>query len=49
MIDCVNINTAHLFGDAFASQFRLRYRIFVERRKWKLPCWRGMEFGFRRS
>lgn len=44
MIDCVSINTAHLFGDAMASQYRLRYRIFVERRKWQLPTWRGMEF-----
>lgn len=44
MIDCVTIDTAHLFGDAMASQHRLRYRIFIERCRWKLPSWRGMEF-----
>ena len=44
MIDCVNCSTAHLFGDAIASQHRLRYRIFVERQHWNLPSYDGMEF-----
>lgn len=44
MIDCVTIPTAHLFGDAIASQFRLRYRIFIERCGWQLSSWQGMEF-----
>lgn len=44
MIDCVSCPTAHLFGDAIASQHRLRYRIFIERKNWKLPTYEGMEF-----
>ena len=44
MIDCVSCPTAHLFGDAIASQHRLRYRIFIERQKWELPTYEGMEF-----
>lgn len=43
-IDCVSVATAHLFGDALASQFRLRHRIFIERRAWTVPSWEGMEF-----
>lgn len=43
-VDCVTIATSHFFGDAIAAQFRLRYRIFVERRHWTVPCWDGMEF-----
>jgi N-acyl-L-homoserine lactone synthetase len=44
VIDCVSIATAHLFGDAIAAQYRLRYRIFIERRQWGVPAWEGMEF-----
>ena len=32
MIECFSLSTAHLFQDAMASQARLRYRVFVERR-----------------
>lgn len=44
MIECVSVATAHLFGDAMASQFRLRYRIFVEHRQCGVLSWEGMEF-----
>ncbi len=44
MIDCMDCTTAHFFGDAIASQHRLRYRIFVERQKWELSTYHGMEF-----
>ncbi len=44
MIDCVTIETAHLFGDALASQFRLRHKVFVERENYNVPTWRGMEY-----
>ncbi len=30
MIDCVTISNAHLFGNALASMFRLRYRVFIQ-------------------
>lgn len=43
-VDCMNLASAHLFGDAIASQHRLRYRIFVERKSWDVPSWEGMEF-----
>lgn len=32
MIEAFSLSTAHLFQDAMASQARLRYRVFVERR-----------------
>lgn len=44
MIECVNYETAHLFGDAIPAQFRLRHRIFVERQHWNLSTVRGMEY-----
>jgi N-acyl-L-homoserine lactone synthetase len=44
MIDCVDIATTHLFGDALASQYRLRHRVFRDRLAWDLPTWDGMEF-----
>lgn len=44
MIDCVSLETAHFFGDAIASQHRLRYRVFIERQGWDLPSYRGMEY-----
>jgi len=44
MIDCVNYETAHLFGDAIPAQFRLRHRIFVDRQHWNLSTIRGMEY-----
>ncbi len=44
MIDCFSYETAHLFGDALASQFRLRHKVFVEKQQWGVPNWRGMEY-----
>lgn len=44
MIECFTFETAHLFGDALASQFRLRHKVFVERQQWSVPFWRGMEY-----
>jgi acyl homoserine lactone synthase len=33
MIEAFSLSTAHLFQDALASQARLRYRVFVEKRR----------------
>jgi len=43
-IDCFNMTTAYLFGDALASQFRLRKRVFIDRQNYAVPSWKGMEF-----
>ena len=43
-IESFNFATAHLYGDAFASQFRLRHRVFIERVDYQVPTWKGMEF-----
>jgi len=43
-IDCFNVTTAHLYGDALASQYRLRHRVFIERVAYDVPTWKGMEF-----
>lgn len=44
MIDCFDMSTAHLFGDALAAQFRLRHRVFIERESYEVPTWQGMEY-----
>lgn len=44
MIDCFTYENAHLFGDALASQFRLRHKVFVEKQRWGVPNWNGMEY-----
>ena len=44
MIECVNLSTAHLFGDILPSLHRLRYRVFVERQRWDVPHVNGMEY-----
>lgn len=44
MIECLSIETAHLFGDALASQHRLRRQVFVERQNWDVPTYKDMEF-----
>lgn len=43
-IDCFNFTTAHLYGDALASQFRLRHSVFIERVAYNVPTWKDMEF-----
>jgi acyl homoserine lactone synthase len=44
LIDCFDISTAHLFGDALAQQFRLRHRVFIDRIAYDVPSWCGMEY-----
>jgi N-acyl-L-homoserine lactone synthetase len=44
MIDAITLETTHLLGDALPSSYRLRHRIFVERQRYEVPCWRGMEW-----
>ncbi len=44
MIDCVTLETSHLFADAMASQHRLRHRVFVEQQRWDVPTFHGMEY-----
>ncbi|MGE0565637.1 MAG: acyl-homoserine-lactone synthase [Pseudolabrys sp.] len=44
MIEAFSLKTAHLFGDALASQARLRYRVFVERRALPHSFYDGMEY-----
>ena len=44
MIDCVSCETSHFFGNAVASQHRLRYRVFIQRQGWNIPSFRGMEY-----
>lgn len=44
MIDAFSLSTAHLFGDALASQARLRYRVFVARRSLDHLHYRGLEY-----
>lgn len=44
MIEAFSLKTAHLFGDALASQARLRYRVFVERRALPHSSYDGMEY-----
>jgi acyl homoserine lactone synthase len=43
-VDCFNYETAHLYGDALASQFRLRHRVFIERQAYNVPSHKGMEY-----
>jgi acyl homoserine lactone synthase len=44
MIDAITLETAHLLADALPAAHRLRYQIFVERQKYDVPCWHGMEW-----
>jgi acyl homoserine lactone synthase len=44
MIDVVSWATAHLCGTAFASQHRLRHRLFIERQCYDVPTYGGMEY-----
>lgn len=44
MIDVVTLATTHLFGDALASQARLRYRMFVACRNIEHSHFEGMEY-----
>lgn len=44
MVEAFSLRTAHYFGDALASQARLRYRVFVEQRGLQHPFYDGMEY-----
>jgi acyl homoserine lactone synthase len=44
MIDAITFETAHLLGDALPSMYRFRHRVFVERRNYDVPHYRGMEW-----
>ncbi|WP_051389535.1 acyl-homoserine-lactone synthase [Bradyrhizobium sp. Ec3.3] len=44
MIEAFSVATAHHFQDALASQARLRYEVFVRRRKLDHASWGGLEF-----
>jgi N-acyl-L-homoserine lactone synthetase len=44
MIEAFSLKTAHLFGDALASQARLRYRVFVQQRALPHASYDGMEY-----
>lgn len=44
MIEGFSLKTAHLFGDALASQARLRHRVFVQRRGLPHTHHDGMEY-----
>lgn len=43
-IECFNVTNAHHFGDAMASQYRLRKRVFIDRQNYAVPSWNGMEY-----
>lgn len=44
MIECLTTETAHLFGDALVSQYRLRHKAFTERQEYQTFSLRGMEY-----
>lgn len=44
MIEAFSLKTAHHFGDALASQARLRYQVFVEQRALPHSHYDGMEY-----
>lgn len=37
-------DNAHLYGDAMAAQYRLRYRVFAQRQGYDVPVYNGMEY-----
>lgn len=44
MIYAVSWENAHLFGAVIPSLLRLRHKSFVERQKYKVPVYNGMEY-----
>lgn len=44
MIQALNIETAHLYGDAFPALLKQRYCEFVERLKYDVPTYNRMEY-----
>jgi len=43
-IDAMTFENAHLLGDALPDMMRLRYRVFIQREKYTVPSWNGMEW-----
>lgn len=41
---CFDWECAHEFGDAWLSQHRLRYDLFIQRNSWDVPSFNGMEY-----
>lgn len=41
---CLNWETAHLYREAWISHHRLRHRVFVERQRWQVPSYNGLEY-----
>jgi acyl homoserine lactone synthase len=41
---CISWETAHLHGEAWISHHRLRHRAFVERQRWNVPTYEGLEY-----
>jgi len=44
LIECLTAETAHRFGDALVSQYRLRHRAFTERQEYQTFTLRGLEY-----
>ncbi len=44
MIYCVNHKTIPYFGNAWVSQFQLRYQLLVDAQYWNLSRFQGMEY-----
>lgn len=44
MIEAINFETAHLYGDALPTLHKLRFNEFVERLKYKVPTYNRMEY-----
>lgn len=46
MVDCFTQTTAHLFKKwpALEAQYKLRYRIFIEKHNWDVPSYNGLEY-----
>ena len=44
MIHGFSLETAHLLGDALPAMHRLRHKVFVERQRYDVPTYNGMEW-----
>lgn len=44
MIYCITCETAHIFGNALAAQYKLRYRAFVQRQQYAVNSYKEMEY-----
>jgi acyl homoserine lactone synthase len=40
----VDWQNAHLYGEAWVSHHRLRHKIFIERSRWDIPSYDGLEY-----